>query len=102
MFVRHVVEGVEAAAVEELEAHQGDVHGVSVFGLVDELPYLGGVEFWSFGDGLVPALAVEEHDHRVGDPVLVLVERDGASDGGGGLGGSLNGAKSFGDCDRCG
>ena len=62
--VRQVLAGVEGAAVEDLEAHEVEVHGVGVFGEVDELPDLGGVEFGGLGDGLVPALAVEEHDHR--------------------------------------
>ena len=39
-----VGEDVELAAVEDLEAHQVEVHGVDVLGEIDELPDLGGVE----------------------------------------------------------
>ncbi len=65
LFRGHVLEGVEGAAVEELEAHEVDVHGVRVFCLVDELPDFGGVEFWKLGGGFVPVLVVDEHDHGV-------------------------------------
>ena len=58
-FGGHVLECVEGAAVEDLEAHKMEVHGVRVFCLVDELPDLGGVEFWKLGGGLVPAFVVE-------------------------------------------
>ncbi len=68
------------------------VHGVRVFGEIDELPDLGGVEFGSFSDGLVPVLAVEQHEHGVADLVEILVERNGASGDGGGFGGAIDGA----------
>ena len=63
-----VGEDVEDAAVEDLEAHQVEVHGVGVLGEIDELPDLGGVEAGLLGDGLVPVLAVEQHDHGVAGP----------------------------------
>ncbi len=44
LLVHQILEDIEGAAVENLEAHQVEVHGMGVFGLVDELPDLGGVE----------------------------------------------------------
>jgi hypothetical protein len=74
-----------------------EVHGVGVFGEVDELPDLGGVELGSLGDGLVPVLAVEQHDHGASDVVLVFVEGDGAGGDGGGLLQRGDGAEGGGD-----
>jgi hypothetical protein len=51
VFVGHVLEGVEGAAVEDLEAHQMNVHGVGVFSLVDELPGGGELRTCRWGDG---------------------------------------------------
>ena len=103
--VLHLLEHVEAiglkdAAVEYLETHQVKVHGVGVLGEVDELPDFCGVEARLLGNGLVPVLAVYEHDHRVADLVVALAEGDGAGENGGGF-------RRRGDCaegggDRCG
>ena len=47
------------------------------------------------GDGLVPVLAVEQHQHGVADLVLVLVEGDGAGGDGGGLGDARRSGGAF-------
>ena len=73
-----IVEGVEAAAVEDLEADQVEMDGVGVVGEVDELPDLGGVEDGLFGDGLVPGGVVEQHAHGALHVVHVLVEGEAA------------------------
>lgn len=78
LFVHEEGGGVEGAAVEDLEAHQMEMHGVSVLSEVNKLPDLSGVELGFLRGGLMPALAVEQHDHRAGGFVLVLVEGDGA------------------------
>jgi hypothetical protein len=94
-FGGHVLEGVKGASVEDLEAHQMDVHGVGVFCLVDELPDFGGVEFGKLGGGLMPVFVVEQHDHGVLDTVLILVEGDGAGGDGGGFGDTFDCAKGL-------
>ena len=85
---------VEGAAVEDLEAHQVEVHGVGVFGEVDELPDFGGVELRKLGGGLVPVLAVDEHDHGAGRRLSWYSCRVmGAGGDGGGLGDASDGAQ---------
>ncbi len=98
-FGGHVLEGIESAAVEDLEAHEMNVHGVRVLGLVNQLPDLGGIEFGELGGGFVPVLVVDEHDHRILEAVLMLIEGDGAGGDGGGLGGALDGAQGPGEGD---
>ena len=90
-------EDVECAPVEDLEAHKMKVHGVRVFGEVDELPDLGGIELGGFGNGLVPSLAVEQHEHGVTDLIEILVESDGAGGDSGGLRDTVDGAECGGD-----
>ena len=87
-----IFEDVEDTAIENLEANEMQVHGVGVFGEVDELPDLGGVELWGFGDGLVPMLVVEQHEHGVADFVEVFVEGNRACDCGGRFGDPVYGA----------
>ena len=88
-----IVEDVEDTTIEYLEADQMEVHGMKIFGEVDELPDLGGVELGGFGNGLVPSLAVEQHEHGVTDLIEILVESDGAGGDSGGLRDTVDGAE---------
>jgi len=84
-------EGIEAAAVENLEADQMQVNGVRVVGEVEELPYLRSVEDGLFGDGRVPRGVVEQHAHRALHVVHALVEGETASFNGTRFGEALDG-----------
>ena len=50
--------GIEALAVEDLEADQMEMDGMNVAGGVGEAPYLYRIELGALGDGLVPASGV--------------------------------------------
>ena len=70
---------------------------MKVIGEIDELPDFGGIELRGLGDGLVPVLAVEQHEHGIADLVAVFVEGDGSGGYGGGLGDAVDGAEGGGD-----
>src|SRR5271170_1977241 len=90
-------EDIEDAAVEDLEANEVEMHGMKVLGQIDELPDFSGVEARCFGDGFMPVLAVEQHEHRVADLVAVFVESDRASGYGGGFGDAVDPAEGGGN-----
>ncbi len=80
-----VLEDIERAAIEDLEADEVQMHGVRC------------LQFGCLGDGLVPALAVDEHQH--GALVVVLIVMKGQRTGCCGLrlGNTLDGAQGLGD-----
>src|SRR5580704_2733160 len=90
-------EDIEDAAVEYLETNEVEVHGVKVLGQIDELPDFSGVETRCFGDGFMPVLAVEQHEHGVADLVAVFVEGDRASGYSGGIGDAVDFAEGRGN-----
>ena len=92
-----VLEDIERAAIEDLEANEVQMHGVGVFGEVDELPYFGRIEFGCLGDGFVPAFAIDEHEHGALVVVLIVMKGQRAGRCGLRLGDALDGAQDLGD-----
>lgn len=95
--VHEVLGGVEGAAIEDLKAHHVQMHGMNIFGEVDELPDFGGVEFRELGGGFVPVLAVDQHDHGPGGFILIFVEGERTGFDCFRFGNSLDGTNGFRD-----
>ena len=71
----HVLVDVIRTPVEYLETHQMQVDRMRVLGEVHQVPHLGTTQLYPFRHRLVPALAVEQHQHRRRDTIAVFIQR---------------------------
>ena len=89
---------VEDATVKDMEANQVNVHGIGrssvrLTNSQTSVVLMAG----RIGDGLVPILAVEQHEHGVADLVEILVEGNRAGCDRGGLRNAIDGAEGNGN-----
>lgn len=63
---------IEGPAIQNLKADEVQMDRVGIIGEINERPDLGGVQHWSLGHWHIPMRAIQQHDVRTAQTILII------------------------------